>query len=425
VRKPRVAAVVTTYHRHTHADLIVGKILEGYHHTEGAQKEVFPDLVLVSMYSDQSPAHCCLEHKLAKKHGFPVYPSIWEALTRGTQQLDVDAVLCITEHGMYPKNEIGQTLYPKKRIFDQVIQTIRECGDGQVVPIFLSKHLSHSYDEAESMVKDAEKGVKVGDKWTSLPFQAGSVLPLTWREPKEEFKPDRPLKEALLVGFDDLESYGFHALEGLQCLIERCKGGRDGVKSVQCLQGKPVWDYFDGSPDPKALLEAALESINQPEFFTYAKLIENDLVNAVFLLQYVHGFRATVVMLNRWVIERDVKKDRYLGVMTFTGLFEDAPKLETRRFLLQLTDPFGHFEAQLRAFEGMVKSAGSAKPFTYPIKRTLLTTGVLEAALKSRAQAGTALKTGHLTFKYDLPARWPSCPDWDIPKRVHRNHRLP
>ena len=47
----RIAAIVNEYRRHSHADLIVGKIFEGYLH-DGKE---FPKLQVVSMYVDQFP----------------------------------------------------------------------------------------------------------------------------------------------------------------------------------------------------------------------------------------------------------------------------------------------------------------------------------------------------------------------------------
>src|SRR4051794_23129198 len=46
-----VAAIVTEYRRHSHADVIVGKILEGYLYDDKEK----PNLRVVSMYVDQFP----------------------------------------------------------------------------------------------------------------------------------------------------------------------------------------------------------------------------------------------------------------------------------------------------------------------------------------------------------------------------------
>src|SRR6476646_2080319 len=105
-----VAAIVTVYTRHSHADIIVGKILEGPLH-DG--KSLF-DLKLLSLYVDQLPAGD-LSRDLAKKHGVRICSSIGEALTLGGDKLAVDGVLCIGEHGKYPENEKGQIQYPRRR----------------------------------------------------------------------------------------------------------------------------------------------------------------------------------------------------------------------------------------------------------------------------------------------------------------------
>src|SRR6266849_1914975 len=119
--RKRVAAIVTEYRRHSHADVIVGKILEGYLH-DGKD---FPNLQLVSLYADQFPAGG-LSRDLAKKHGFLIYDSIEKALTAGGAELAVDGVLCIGEHGTYPKNERGQILYPRRRFFEEVSKTFEK-----------------------------------------------------------------------------------------------------------------------------------------------------------------------------------------------------------------------------------------------------------------------------------------------------------
>src|SRR5207253_8351260 len=88
--KKKVAALVTVYTRWSHADVIVGKVLEGYHHDGKAG----PDLQVVSMYVDQFPEGDYPKgdwsKHLARKHGFTVYPSIEKALTCGGRTLAVD-----------------------------------------------------------------------------------------------------------------------------------------------------------------------------------------------------------------------------------------------------------------------------------------------------------------------------------------------
>lgn len=70
---------------------------------------------------------------------------------------------------------------------------------------------------------------------------AGSSLPVGWRRPWVEHEMETPIQEALSIGYGGLESYGFHALETLQCMIERRVGGERGVAAVTCLEGEHVW----------------------------------------------------------------------------------------------------------------------------------------------------------------------------------------
>src|SRR5947209_13026159 len=60
-----VAAIVTAYRRDSHADVIVGKILEGFDQAGGEG----PALRLAALYTDQVPEGD-LSRDLAKKHGF-------------------------------------------------------------------------------------------------------------------------------------------------------------------------------------------------------------------------------------------------------------------------------------------------------------------------------------------------------------------
>ena len=65
-----------------------------------------------------------------------------------------------------------------------------------------------------------------------IPLMAGSSLPLAWRDPWIEYDLETHIEEALTVGFGGIESYGYHTLEALQCMVERRTGGETGVASV-------------------------------------------------------------------------------------------------------------------------------------------------------------------------------------------------
>src|SRR5262249_18111675 len=151
--------------------------------------------------------------------------SIAETLRAGTNKLAVDAVLIIGEHGSYKVNEFGQTEYPRYEFFKQTVEVF--ARDGRVVPVFNDKHLSWNWDWAREMVDTAQS--------MKIPFLAGSSLPVTWRMPAIDMPIGAVVEEILGVGMGRVDSYDFHALEMMQCMAERRKGGETGVKSLQAL----------------------------------------------------------------------------------------------------------------------------------------------------------------------------------------------
>src|SRR6266699_252238 len=94
-----------------------------------------------------------------------------------------------------------------------------------------------------------------------FPFMAGSSIVTTWRRPALRLPRNGDQVEAVQIGYGPLEGYGFHELEGLQCMVERRKGGETGVAAVQCLKGEEMWKALDAGRWSKKLLEAALELV--------------------------------------------------------------------------------------------------------------------------------------------------------------------
>src|SRR5438270_802530 len=79
----RIAAIVTEYRENSHADVIVGKYLDGYRQ-DGRPPN--PRSRIGSRYPAQVPAND-LSRRRAQKHGVPIYPTIQEALTLGGARL--------------------------------------------------------------------------------------------------------------------------------------------------------------------------------------------------------------------------------------------------------------------------------------------------------------------------------------------------
>ena len=77
---------------------------------------------------------------------------------------------------------------------------------------------------------------------------AGSSLPVTWRLPSIELPLGCEIEEALMVGVGGSDPMDYHALEGMQCMVERRRGGETGVKAVQMIEGDAVWKAGERGP---------------------------------------------------------------------------------------------------------------------------------------------------------------------------------
>src|SRR4051794_26238047 len=200
--RKKIAAIVTTYRPHSHADVIVTKYLKGFPTDEGVLE---PRVDIASFYVDQFPSND-LSRRFAAEHNVPIYGSIMEALCLGGSELAVDGVLLIGEHGEYAWNEKEQHLYPRKFFLEQI------CGvmatSKRSVPVFNDKHLSYNWHDAKWMY-DRMKAL-------NAPFMAGSSLPTCWHSPWLEHPKETHLREACAVSYSGLDVYGFHVLETLQ-----------------------------------------------------------------------------------------------------------------------------------------------------------------------------------------------------------------
>ena len=370
--RPTIAAIVTEYRPGSHADVILGRLIQGW------SLDVYPQRSGVrvrSMYVDQT-GRGDLSGPLGRQYGIPIAGSIREAILDENGELAVDGVVLIGEHGSYPLNERGQRLYPRRRFFDETVAAFREAD--KVVPIFNDKHLAADWKDAKHMYETAKR--------LRIPFMAGSSLPLAWRRPWLDVQKGLPIEEALAVGYGGIEAYGFHALETLQCMVERRRGGETGVRAVQALRGDAVWEAMEAGRFSKELLESALTRHDPPLDKRYRELPREPVV---FLVEYRDGLRASVVMLPD------------AGDFLFAARFKGFTTPLSTRFWLQ-EPTWGHFSYLANAISELVIRGEPV----YPVERTVLTTGVLEASMRSLFEKGRRIETPDLTLTYeplDLP----------------------
>jgi hypothetical protein len=376
--KKRVAAIITMYTQdhgfYSHAAVIVGRLLEGYS-PDG--KFTAPRTQLVSMYTAQVPAND-LSRGLSKKYGFKIYPTIKDALTLGGEDLAVDGICLIGEHGDYPYNDREQHLYPRYELMEQIVEVFRRTG--KTVPVFSDKHFSYSWSKAKQMYAWSRE--------LNYPLMAGSSIPLTMRLPVLEIPYEAQIENALTLGYGELDAYGFHTLEALQCMVERRKGGETGIRSVEWLEGDTVWQWRDGPGRWSIpLLKAAL---SRNPHLKPGRLEDNVKKPVAFLLEYRDGLRAVAYMLegevNAWSFAAKMKNSAE-PVSTF---FEQGDEPGSR--------PFPHFDGLVHCMEEMFVTG---KPL-YPVERTLLTTGTLAMLFESRGWR-RRIETEQLSISYRSP----------------------
>ena len=371
-----VAAIVTAFPRNSHADVIVGRILTGYD-LDGAGP--YPALKVASLYLDQVPEND-QGRRLAADHGVRLCRTIEEALTLGRRDLAVEGVLLIGEHGKYPTSETGQIMYPRRRFFEETVAVFRRCG--RSVPVFSDKHLAWNWTDAKWMYDTARE--------LNIPFMAGSSLPVTWRRPPIDLQRGSRLAEVVGIAYGPLDAYGFHALEMLQCLCERRHGGETGVAAVQCLTGPAVWQARAEGRFNAQLFTAALARLKKPDRFKgdLAAAVGNPVV---FVIEFRDGLRAAILMLNPAVRE---------WAVAWCEADRSAP--QSTQFWLEGKRPYGHFKHLLKGVERMIHTA---KP-TWPVERTLLTTGMLHELHVSKMRGGVRLETPHLAIAYQPTYDW-------------------
>lgn len=368
-----VAAIVTEYRRNSHADVIVGKILEGFNQDGGAG----PALRLAALYTDQVPK-TDLSRDLAKKHNFRIARSIEEAITLGGDKVAAAGVLSIGEHGDYPyTKDTRQHMYPRRRFFDAIVEVFRKYK--RVVPLFNDKHLAYAWRDAKHMADTARE--------MSIPFLAGSSLPVAWRTPGLNLPLRCELTGALALGYGGLESYGFHALETLQCMVERRRGGETGVASVQAVTGDAIAAALKERRWSRELLDAAAATTPMPPKGRAKEFGKNTVF---MLIEYRDGLKAAVAMSTGLAHH-----------FAFAGQIKGEARPSAAWFRLQEGRPFGHFEHLLRAIEHTIHTGKPA----YPVERTLLTTGILDALMHSAADGNRVIKTPELAIRYQ-PADW-------------------
>ena len=386
-KRKRLAIITTEWRYKSHAWHMGERFLVGYPKHGRWHR---PPFDVVAAYVDQHPEND-LSKTRSEEFGFPIFKTIAEAVRCGGDKLAVDAVLIIGEHGNYPINEIGQKQYPRYEFFQQVTDVFRK--EGRAAPIFNDKHLSWNFDWAKQMVATSHE--------LNFGFCAGSSLPVTWRMPSIDMPFGAEIEEILCVAEGPVDVYDFHALEAMQCMAERRRGGETGVVSMHALRGDAVWKLLEagswtsGGCDPQ-LFKACLsrsQTLAQPPTFshrypTVPQMREWVKDPIAYRFEYADGLKATMLLMNELVDD-----------FTFAARLKGAAEPLSTLFYLPPTPNVAYSAALMSKAEETFLTNKAP----YPVERTLLTSGLVAAGLKSLAAGQKRIETPHLAVRYSVP----------------------
>jgi hypothetical protein len=385
VPRKRIALLGTVVFKHSHAQHFIDRFAGGYG-WQGQWRASGVDLV--ALYIDQFPETGDLARARAKRYQLPIFPSIREALCLGGNRLAVDGVVIIGEHGNYPKNERGQTLYPRHAWFKQVVKVFEDSG--RSVPVFNDKHLSTDWAQCVEMVADSKR--------LKFPFLAGSSLPVTWRLPGLDVPLGTPMTESVCACYGGVDSYDFHGLETAQCMSERRRGGEAGVASVHAVKGRKAWEVMDQRPITRRLLVSALSRSHtlpvEDGFptaavsYEWAQQVFPDPI--AYFIEHRDGFRTSMFLL-------PIRDFNYAGHRSDTDEVMACQMYLPMPGSSSTTADF--FNPLVHHIEDMV-IRGRAP---YPAERTLLTSGMTLAAVESLHRGQVRVETPEMAVRYRAP----------------------
>jgi hypothetical protein len=195
-----------------------------------------------------------------------------------------------------------------------------------------------------------------------------------------------------------VDSYDFHGLETIQCMVERRKGGESGVKWVQAYRGDKFWEALQEGVWPRALMNAAL---CRSHTLTPARPGFNDIfptdadlkriVRDPVAYRYEHadGLKCTMLLMNGLV--RD---------FNFAAFVNGSREPWSTQMYLPMPDGRTTLATFFSPLCNNMEKMFLTGKATYPIERTLLTTGLTAAGVESLFRGQARYETPHLAIKY-------------------------
>jgi hypothetical protein len=224
-----------------------------------------------------------------------------------------------------------------------------------------------------------------------MPLMAGSSVPLAERRPPLELSSGAKITQAVSIHGGGVESYDFHALEVLQSLVEARAGGETGVRRVQFLTNADIWKAAQSGVWSTELAAKAMaaelgadhELVGWLASGGTSKLQQQVPIHGI-VVDYRDGLRGVALKVGNSGI-------RWNFACQVAG--ESQPRATA--FYVGPWQNRNLFKALSHAIQTHFRQGKSP----YPVERTLLTTGILDAAMDSIV-AGKAVDTPQLSVAY-------------------------
>ena len=338
---------------------------------------------VVSFYVDQYPADD-MTRATSKQFNIPIYTTIGEACASAATSWRSTRCCSIGEHGNYPVNAKGQMEYPRKQFFDEIVAVFKTSG--RAVPVFNDKHLSYRWDWAKEMVDTArDAGLSADGRQLGA---AGRSAARRWNFPpgakidEADVDSRRRRRELRLPRLEVLQSHGRSPHAAARRASRRCSSSNADALWKAAADGR--W-----SPDLAAAAMAAEVGADDPTRPSTSPRAARPpakprRVHAIARrLSRRHCAALALKVGNsamRWNFAcRSTGKTQPLATAYYVGPWQNRNLFKALSHAIQT-----HFRE---------------KKAPYPVERTLLVSGILDAAMDSRIAGGKPLDTPQLDVR--------------------------
>lgn len=375
---PRFAVLGFMWYEESHMDVIVRRWFETFP-KDADWGWTGPRSQIASLFVEQvneKGIRPDISREFAGQHGVPMYDSVSDSLCLGGDTLAVDGVIFIGEHGNFPENELGQKLYPRKEMFDKIVEVFRRSG--RCVPVFSDKHFSYDPVRARAMFDTAQQ--------MGFSLTGGSSIPGALAKEEGTRNPAAPLREMVSVFYGGREVYGFHALEFVQPLVDRRPGAERGIRSITAYPREQFDDGLKKNLWSHELMDKARLVSHRSEPGDWLENVRKSKQGGdVFIVEYLDGLKVTHINLDGAIRGWSCAATEASGNTWARGARLGGKDL----FFVH----FARLSAQIE------RELITGLP-SYPPKRLLLTTLATEAMTRAFAQPGVPVQTPGLAIEY-------------------------